>query len=305
MDETLIRHDYLECSNEYSEKCYLVALTRDASDSHRVTSAYGKIGGSLRSSAKVVGTDLRSALATYETTVNQKLARGYQVERLVSPRREVADWLIDLGARATDIWSPLRGLAIEPEERAARLPVGAVASPTLRKRLVPSERPSTISGRSWLSIDHAGSASLIDEQSARLVKRINLAEREPIDRLAPLLPLVLEGSRGSTDPVKQGERPDLVSFSTLLAEDIVVLAGEPVGDLPWAERSLLLEHTLKAIDTFGDGLLLYGPEVRGRLADEVRELLAGRLGQTSVAIPLARRLDSSRGEPGSRLLIGA
>ena len=140
MDETLIRHDYLECSNESSEKCYLVALTRDASGSHQVTSAYGKIGGSLRSSAKVVGTDLRGALATYETTVNQKLGRGYQVERLVSPRREVADWLIDLGARATDIWSPLRGLAIEPEERAARLPVGAVASPTLRKRLVPSER---------------------------------------------------------------------------------------------------------------------------------------------------------------------
>ena len=90
----LLRHHYLENTDGSSYKCYLLALVRDETGIHHVVAAYGRIGGRLSDSSKVAGVDLRKAIAAYETTLAEKLRKGYRDLTAQTPRNDVIDWFV-------------------------------------------------------------------------------------------------------------------------------------------------------------------------------------------------------------------
>jgi hypothetical protein len=300
MSNRLLRHAYLEYQQGSSSKCYLLALVVDESGGHSALAAYGRIGGKLSDTTKALGGDLRTAIASYELALNEKLRKGYR-ESGEPLSNAVIDWFAARGASASDLWSELSGLTLEPEETLfSSLPTGAVATYTFKRRVVSREGSDASSGRVWTTIDRGGDALVIDPQSGRKIHRVRLANFGSLAPIEPLLPLVLTGSRGATSLSDVISRR---SAFTILADDVARVAGRDTTGLPWSERSLILEQVLTALDTIEPNALVYARETRDELAAQVSELIAGETVDEQTATPLARRLDAAWGEPGGRMLI--
>jgi predicted DNA-binding WGR domain protein len=300
MSDRLLRHHYLEYTGGSSSKCYLVALVRSDDGSHRVDAAYGRIGGTLSSTSKAAGVDLRKAVAAYEATLAEKVRKGYREPVADGLINAVIDWFAARGATPSDLWSDLAGLALEPEETLFSLPTGTVATYTFKRRVVPRDGSGSANGRVWVTIDREGNALVIDPESGRRIHRTALARFGSLAALEPLLPLVLTGSRGATS------LSDVISSRsafTVLAEDVARVAGRDTTELPWSERRIILEQILAVLDAIEPNAVVYARETRDALATQVSELIAGEQVDEQIAIPLARRLDAAWGEPGGRLLI--
>jgi hypothetical protein len=305
MKRTLIRHDGLY--RERGNRFYSVLLERSRGGRVRLLTLRGVkrySGDPSRRQEKVFyeGRDLRRAHELRERIVHARLTGGYRLDvgTLALPIRR---HLLASGARHDEVFSELSGVALAPERVVGSVRPAHLVIPTLRgrtRRKQDRRRNYYVpNGRSWMVSEPSGlrliSARPGFEHWNALLTRVGT------DLLAPFAPFVIEGSHGAVSPSTREYPYDDPEF---LPEDLVRIAGDYVGDLPYAERRALLEELLKTLDRLGDVSMIVPPETRELLAAEANEAVSnGRLKPGSQVLPLLRRLDATIDDRDARLLL--